>query len=298
MASFKLVVNDVNSTPIAFINKGYDDDDKRGFVGYIEVDVKDLKKEQKKSYKNFFEDDSSESEDEYEFFVDKNNKHHIKLNSGKFEVFPNLYGEHGAYNLSGSRGSGKSYITKQFCKNYHSLYPNNKIIIISPVTSDKNFKGSGFYRINLEDDDSVYDLKIDDFKDSLVVFDDLEGLEQIDPDKYKFLHNLQDNLLLIGRHVGEEDNKNALRNDHAPTLIVITHTMCNYKKTKTVLNESSDSIFFPCSSGKYNINRLLKNYVGLDNKQIKYILDLPSRWVCVHRNFPMYVVSEREIFFL
>ena len=43
---------------------------------------------------------------------------------------------------------------------------------------------------------------------------------------------------------------------------------------------------------------LLKNYVGLDNKVIKSLYDIDSRFITITRGYPQIIYGERDIVFL
>jgi hypothetical protein len=39
----------------------------------------------------------------------------------------------------------------------------------------------------------------------------------------------------------------------------------------------------------------LKNYCGFDNKTIDKILNLPSRWVLIGKQYPLYILHEKGV---
>ena len=46
------------------------------------------------------------------------------------------------------------------------------------------------------------------------------------------------------------------------------------------------------------INYLCKEYIGLDEKQIRMIKRMKTRWCCCFRNYPMVCMTERSIWLL
>ena len=53
---------------------------------------------------------------------------------------------------------------------------------------------------------------------------------------------------------------------------------------------------FPKSGSSQQIRYCLKQYYGLNNKQINAILSLPSRWITIYKNYPMCVLYEKGAF--
>lgn len=301
MVKHKIVLNDPNSIPIAFISNNNKNEPK-DYVGYIEVEK--LPKPEKKKYKSFIEDiddsdsdDSYNIEDELEYFMFEDNQG-VHLNSNKFEVFTSI-NDNDSFCISGPRNSGKSFFSKIYCDNYKRMYPKNKIVVFSPVKSDKSYKNNGFYRMDLDDDEMLLSLEEnkDDFKDSLLIFDDTEAID--DPDTKKIINKFRDGLLLTGRHIGEEESDKRFNyNNRAPTLLCLNHLACNWGETKILNSECKFCVLFINSSGKYTIDRILRKYCGFTSKQIKFLMSRNSRWMAVHKCYPNYVIFEHDIVFL
>jgi hypothetical protein len=72
----------------------------------------------------------------------------------------------------------------------------------------------------------------------------------------------------------------------------------NYKETKKVLNECTSITLFPGGSSSYAIKYALQHYFGLDKHQVEKILKLPSRWITVHKLFPMCVLYAKGSYLL
>lgn len=289
---YQLVINDKNSVPIAFINTRDDDDDDRDFLGYIEVDELPKPKKKKYSY-HFVSESESESDDEYEtdFYIE-NNKHGIRIND-KFSIFPSIKSQ--CINIAAPRESGKSTLARQYANDYLKLFPNNNVIVISCVDSDKAYKGrKGFYRIPLDDD--FMDFDVDGLQKSLVIFDDIESGKE--PQILKHAADMKDNLLMNGRHIGEGKSKNKIYNENAPSVLVLCHQLMSWKATRINLSECDCIVIFPGSGSSYHMTRLMKVYCGFDNKLIKKILKLNTRWCMIHKVSPQYILSEHDCFFV
>lgn len=215
----------------------------------------------------------------------------IKDSKGKNSIAPTR----ACLNFSGPSGSGKTTLTAKFAKNYHKLFPKAPIYVFSELKEDPSLDVvKGMSRINIgenliEEPINVEDLAGEAHKSSgglptsLVIFDDIDVIRNnaVKKEVYK----IQDALLQIGRHYN--------------IYIVSTgHMLLNYQKTRIMLTECPFVTFFPKAGCSWQIERFLKTYVGLDNKQIKKVMGLPSRWITIYKNYPMYIVYQHGIYLL
>ena len=190
------------------------------------------------------------------------------------------------YYIIGRSGSGKSYFIKQWILNfYRQLYKKRKVYIFSALKDDKTLDDLTFIkRIKLDqeflEDDEI---EIDDFKDSLLIFDDTDTIK--DKNIKQKVDHILDEVLVIGRH-------------HNISALITRHTATNGRDTKLILAESHSYVIFPNGMGNKSISYLLDNYLGLDKSQIKKIKKLKSRAITINRTFPLTVVSEHECFVL
>jgi hypothetical protein len=211
---------------------------------------------------------------------------HIKLTKPKEKIqyIPNKKTERQILYITGASGSGKSYYTKQYCDQYRKLFPKNPIYLISSINEDSSIdKVKNMKRIRLTNELLMTDLKVDDFKDSLVIFDDTDVItNKIMRMKVNGILNM---LLETGRHTNT-------------SVIYTSHLATNGLETRRILNEAHSITIFPHSLGGRSLKYLLENYFGLDKHQIKQIKTLPSRWVTLVKSFPMVVLSEKEAFVL
>lgn len=183
----------------------------------------------------------------------------------------------------GPTDSGKSYYVSKILKMMRKVEPDKKIYIFSDVDEDKALDDLGnITRVKLDEGlVKKKPIKPEALKDSICVFDDIDAI----PDKKisVAIKNLRDSLLTRGRH------------ENIST-IVTNHLMTNYKDTKIVLNECSSITVFPKSGASQGIKYVLKNYCGLSKRDIDKIFDLPSRWVTVCKNSPMFVMYEKGMY--
>lgn len=197
---------------------------------------------------------------------------------------PNKKTERQILYITGASGSGKSYYTRNYCNEYKKLFPKNEIYLFSSIQEDSSIdKVKDMNRIRLDHEFLQTDLDVNDFKDSLVVFDDTDCLTN------KLLkmkvNNILNMLLETGRHTNT-------------SVIYTSHLATNGLDTRRILNECHSVTIFPYSLGGRTLKYLLENYFGLDRDQIKKIKKLNSRWVTLVKGFPMVVLADKDMYVL
>jgi hypothetical protein len=209
---------------------------------------------------------------------------HFTLKEGDmFQVIPNPNTERQILYITGASGSGKSFYTQMYGNEYKRLYPKREVYLFSSLDDDSSIdKIKGIKRINIKSPDFITDnITAEDFKESLVIFDDTDCLTN-KPIKLK-VNSILNSLLETGRHFNA-------------SVIFTSHLPCAGNDTKRILNESHQITFFPHSLGGRSLKYLLDNYLGLDKQQIKRVKGLDSRWVSVIKSYPQVVVSEKECY--
>ena len=126
-------------------------------------------------------------------------------------------------------------------------------------------------------------LTVEDFKDSLVLFDDTDSIG--DKKQRREVYNIMNQILQTGRHF----NVSALITNHLPTA---------REETRHILNECHSITYFPHSGNLSTLKRLLVEIVGLDTKDIKKIKDTKSRWATIYKNYPQICLTEKDIWLL
>lgn len=217
--------------------------------------------------------------------ITKDSANHFKLKTGQFIPLPNINMERTIWYLFGASGSGKSYLSASIIKQWLKLNLNSEVYIFSKLNDDVALDNLGLrtHRVQI---DTLLDepIVIEDIPDgSLILYDDVDT--ETNKTIANNLYNLLDSVLQIGRH-------------KKISAIITSHTACNYRKTKVVLNESHYIIVYPNSGSFYQINYLLKTYCGLSNNQVSKVRNLSSRWVCFYRWTPQYLLTENECFIL
>jgi len=77
------------------------------------------------------------------------------------------------------------------------------------------------------------------------------------------------------------------------SLIFICHfTGGNYKRTRLILQETHNYIVFPKATSYHQLKYLLETHVGMETKQIRDLRKMHTRWVCIGKDYPGYMITE------
>ena len=170
----------------------------------------------------------------------------------------------------GASGSGKSFLCSCFVDQYRKKYPRRNVVLISQVPDDESIDRRFIKRLRVDQDllDDPIDVKTE-LCDSLVIFDDFESFSK---KLREYVYELRDTILMTGRHYNCD-------------IAICTHNITNGLTTKTMLQEASHFFFF-LKGNTYQVRRVLSQYCGFSPSQVRKILKLPSRWVCIKRTGP------------
>lgn len=200
-----------------------------------------------------------------------------------FQQIPNKNTERNILYVTGSSGSGKSYYTAQYIKEYKKIYPKRDIYLFSSVGDDAQIDKLKVKRIKLNNDLLNETLTAQDFKDCLVIFDDTDAITN-KPLKNK-VNQILDSILQTGRH-------------YNVSCILTFHTATGGRDTKMILNEAHSITIFPHNIGGRSSKYLLDGYLGLDKHEINSIKKNPSRFVTILKTYPKIVLSEKNVYTL
>lgn len=195
---------------------------------------------------------------------------------GEFQICPNFAKERECILISGPSGSGKTWIAKEYLRKYNKLFPNRKITLFANKPFE-NFKVA-YDKPELTEN---MNLKVNNFKDSIVVFDDVENIHS-NP-------NIQDPIVSF-----LEEVLNVGRSMHV-SIIVISHILMNYRFTRNMIMECNKIIIFPNSGIRFQYENFLSKYIGLGKDQIKNILDTRSRWLCIDKESPITTIDKNKM---
>lgn len=222
---------------------------------------------------------------------DKNGYESISLpENEKFEPVVDPDGRSITY-ICGASGSGKSTLARSMIDKFHILFPESPIYMFSRLTKDPAFDDLESKQIltRIPINNDLVEKPVDIINDmeewSMIIFDDIDTIT--DKKQLAALNNIKSQILEIGRH------KNLY-------LIVTSHliTTGDRNATRTMMNEMSSLVIFPRGGGSaYQQRYALKNYLGMNNKQIDDILGTSdSRWVFISKNYPQYVLTEKQCY--
>ena len=207
---------------------------------------------------------------------------HFKIDDGRLQLLPNKNIERSILYVAGQSGSGKTWFCKEYLLEYQKIFPKNEIYMFSTVSDDPSLKE---VKISYIDVSSIVDDDLDssDFKDSMVLFDDIENISE---KKVKnAVTKVLNHILVTGRHFNT-------------SCIITNHNLYNGIHTKLQLNESSSITYFPVTAGSKQIKYLLDNYLGLSKEEIQKISKIKSRSITILKSYPKIVLANKETFVL
>jgi len=199
------------------------------------------------------------------------------------QLTPNNQTERQCIYICGQSGSGKSFFTTNYVKQYKKQFPKRNIFVISSIEEDKSIDSLKPKRINvMHPEFMTEEFSAQDFKDSLVIADDVD----VFPTRIKKkVMTIVNSILQIGRHFNV-------------SLCFTTHSPTNGAETKILLSEAHIITVFAKTTGSRALKYLLDNYLGMDKKQIEKLKKMKSRAVSVIRGYPQVVLGEKEAFLM
>ena len=182
--------------------------------------------------------------------------------------------------VAGASGSGKSYFARGIAEAYKKLYPEREVYLISKLKEDETLDKMKIGKPKRIDVETLITdpPEIEEFKNCMIIFDDYDTFQA----PYdKAVMRLIDDLAIQGRHTNT-------------TMLCLTHYLSNYKKTRLLLNEMTHLVVYPQATAFKPLKYLLETHLGLDKEQVAQLKRMGSRWVCFHKNFPQYQISEHS----
>lgn len=217
-----------------------------------------------------------------ELKLKKNNKH-IYLPEGECLPTFNPDEERKIFYICGMSGCGKSTFVSKMINNYHKIFPKNKVILFSNKPKDPVLdKYSYLVRIKLNDELVEDPLDLEELRNSLVIYDDIEYIPtkniRIELDR------VRDLILQQGR-------------SYRISFAYVSHLLNNYKETRVILNECHSCVLFPKMTTSYSLKYLLEKYFGFCKQDILKLKGLPSRWICVQK-IPPCIIYEKGCYMI
>ena len=208
---------------------------------------------------------------------------HIPLKDGKFQQIPNPKSEREILYITGPSGSGKSTYTLKYCQQFKKKKKKADIFLFSALAEDDTLDKIKTKRMIIDDSLVANPIDVEEFKNALVIFDDVDVISN--KDHREAVYKILNQILEVGRH-------------HKISCIVTNHLPTGGKDTRRIINESHSVTYFPQAGSAGQMKRLLQDYLGLDLSTLKKIRKLNTRWATVFKNFPMAIMTERLLFSL
>lgn len=221
-----------------------------------------------------------------EVFVGKNPEfNRIELDENQFTQLTPSNKERDVLYITGSSGSGKSYFTLQYLKEYEQKYKKNPVYLFSSLKEDATLdKFKKLKRVNIFSDEFLNEqFDINDFQDSLVIFDDTDCLRNKSL-KMK-IQGLLNIILETGRHT-------------RTSCIYTSHLPAKGQETKTILNEAHNITFFTQGLGGVSLKYLLESQLGLNKKQRLEIMRNKSRATTYIKTYPNLILYDKGAYTL
>lgn len=176
-------------------------------------------------------------------------------------------------------------------KSYRELWPKREIVLVTNKPWDDTIKiGTPPFNVRLMKPETLIvpgkPLKPGphetELHECLLVFDDVEDFR---PDILAAIETLLREIGNKGRSVDV-------------SAIQVTHLARDWAHTRVAHNEATMVIAYPARGNVSQLAGLLKTVCGLNKDQITSILQLESRWICLHRSDPAAIVTNRTAYVL
>jgi hypothetical protein len=256
------------------------------------TNIKKMNRKQILNIKNaLMKNNTTEDKTEYDIIINAQ-KLSKELSKKEFKIFDDgiiqplpRFNKTERVFCAGQTECGKSYWCKMYLNQMVKVHPDKKIFLFSDVEEDPEIDDiKNLIRFKLDDDlAKKTSIDLSNFDNSICLFDDIDSIQN--KLVFKFVQNLRDSILRRGRH-------------NNISCIITSHLITNYGDTRIILNECNSIVLFCRSGSSYQIKYLLSKYVGLDKEQINKIMNLPSRWVKIQKNVPLYITYEKGIYLL
>ena len=217
--------------------------------------------------------------------IDKHGEQKLKL------AFPLPNEERLVMIISGANGCGKSTFIRLLLLDYFSAYKNRDFYLFSTQEYDTLDVFPNLIKISLDESFLKEPLTLDALRNSICIFDDVDSIR--DKKIQKAVDGLKHDILKNGRF-HTPDGKRDISQDI--DVIITNHMVLGGHETKAMIHESFYYVLFPQGTTAHSIDTICKKYAGLDKEQTQKVIKNESRAVIIHKNYPKYVLTDKEIF--
>lgn len=222
--------------------------------------------------------------DEY-VYLTKNGYDEIEKEESNSEILVPLLNpnqERHVLYCAGKSGEGKGVFVGDMTRQYHIIYPNNRVFYIcsTPIKDDLTFSkmASFISQINLNSFEEQSEERIlKALQNSLIIVDDNDNIPKEEKD---ILNSLQKTILFLGRK-------------YKISLFKISHYKTDSHNTRAIIPELDYYVTF--INRDIKSDRMLKEYKKLSKKTY----DILKGGIWAFFNFRMdYCITNKKIFFL
>lgn len=176
--------------------------------------------------------------------------------------------------IVGPSGVGKSTVCQEFCDSFKKF--GKSVVISADEEEDDNLKD---INMRLKADDELGNVKIEKLKNSLIVFDDIEGVPK----------EVEKSLNIFKRALHERGRKHEIKT------LNVYHRGADGQNTKSSLSEMTHIVIFPKFANNQNTKYLLSKYGGLPENICDILKnDNWGRRVMIAINdCPQYMIGEK-----
>ena len=191
--------------------------------------------------------------------------------------------------IPGNPGAGKSYLANELI---NLLPPDSEVLLFTALEEeDGNFKDlkGRLYKIRMEPE-NLERLTLSEIrrrcKNPILLFDDIDKIRDKQVEKLTF--KILEDALANGRGHKKHDGEGDIH------VIVTSHSLNDYKKTKYTLENSDYIAVFPQSTTYAQMKRLFEK-IGLTKEQCDEVMDLGRngeiRRVIIKKVAPMFIIT-------
>lgn len=195
--------------------------------------------------------------------------------------------------IPGNPGAGKSYLSNELIE---LLPPDSEVLLFTALEEeDGNFKHlkDRLYKIRMEPE-NLKALTLSEIrkrcKNPILLFDDIDKIRNKEVEKLTFA--LLEDALANGRGHKKHDGEGDIH------VIVTSHSLNDYRKTKYTLENSDYIAVFPQSTTYAQLKRLFEK-VGLDKDMCDNVFRVGKhggvRRVIIRKVAPMYLIAGSHI---
>lgn len=186
--------------------------------------------------------------------------------------------------ICGPSGAGKSTWCAAYIRNFRKLFPDVPVYVLSRLTDDKVIDDLDVIRITCDETliESPIDIHSEVASGSLFIFDDCDTITNMQV--RAAVSQLMFDILETGRH----------RNIYC---LITSHAISGRSRIENakIFNEIHRLVLFPGGGNRVAMQRVLEHHIGLSACVAKRILTLKTRWICVGKNYPQYLLCADSV---